>query len=404
MSYNSISRRKFVAGSGVALGALMAMDLPLFGKTFTASNVVNIGVIGTGKRGLGLINVMKKIPSFKLIACCDIIPENLNSAMAEADPKAKAYTDYEKLIADKNVDAVIVATPLYLHYPMSVAALSAKKNVYSEKSMAFTIEQSLDLVNRVKASNLVFQVGFQYRNYPLYHKIKQALEEGWIGDTYSIECQYNRNSDWRYPVNDPKMERIINWRMYNDLCGGPLSELCAHQIDIVNFLTGSYPIKTVGIGGIDFRKDGRTTADNVRTIYEYENGVKATYTSLLTNAFNGYQIKILGNKATIEVGRNKAYIYGESLKNELGTVDGVTGATITNVTQGKKIPLQYLNEGEVDVEPTYNALADFLDCVLNKKMPVSNVHTGNTSAIAICMGLDSIKTGEMQLWKPEYSI
>lgn len=404
MSDNSISRRKFVTSSALTLGGLMTIGSPLFSKAVAAGSVVQIGVIGTGKRGLGLINMIEQVPNLKVVACCDIIPDNLRAAMAKAGTKAKSYTDYEKLLADKSIDAVIIATPLYLHYPMAVSALAAKKHVYVEKSMAFTIDQTLDLVKKVRDSKLVFQVGFQYRNFGLYHKIKQVLQEGWIGDTYSFECQYNRNSDWKYPVKDPKMEKVINWRMYKNLCGGPLSELCAHQIDAVNYITNAHPLKVTGIGGIDYWKDGRETYDNVRTVYEYERGIKATYTSLLSNAYNGYMIRILGNKATIEIGRNKAYIYAESTKNVLGTVDGVTGATITNATQGKKTEIVYLEPGVKDIEPTVNALSNFADCVINNKKPVSNVDTGRDSAIAICMGLNAMETEKMQYWKPEYSI
>src|SRR5690625_4571818 len=100
---------------------------------------------------------MGKVLVMKIVACCDIIHENLIVAMTKAEPNAKAYTDYEKLLADRNVDAVVIATPLYLHYPMAVAALSVDKHVYVEKSMAFTIEQALDLVKRVRDSKLVFQ-------------------------------------------------------------------------------------------------------------------------------------------------------------------------------------------------------------------------------------------------------
>lgn len=403
MSDNSISRRKFVTGSALTLGGLLAAQTPLFGK-ISLKNEVQVGVIGTGKRGLGLINMIEQVPGLKVVACCDIIPENLSAAMQKAGTKAKSYTDYEKLLADKNVEAVIIATPLYLHYPMSIAALSAKKHVYVEKSMAFTIDQTLDLVKKVRASKQVFQVGFQYRNFELYHKIKEVIEKGWIGETYSLECQYNRNSDWRYPVRDPKLEKVINWRMYKDLCGGPLSELCAHQIDAVNYITNSHPIKVMGMGGINYWKDGRETYDNVRTIYEYANGAKATYTSVLSNAFNGYMIKILGNKATIEIGRNKAYIYSESTKNVLGIVDGVTGATLANETQGKKVEIPYLNVGEKGIEPTISALKDFQNCIVNNKKPVSNEDTGRDSAISICMGLNAMETETIQHWKPEYSI
>lgn len=403
MSENSISRRKFVANSALALGGLIAMETPLFGKIVSANDTVRVGVIGTGKRGLGLINTMAKVSGLKIVAYCDILPENLQAAMAKADPHAKAYTAYEKLLADKNVDAVVIATPLYLHYPMAVAALAANKHVYLEKTMTFTIEQSLDLVKKARNSKSIFQVGFQYRSFALYHKIKEVVQAGWIGDTYSFECQYNRNSDWRFPVKDPKQEKLINWRMYKDLSGGPLAELCAHQIDAVNYITDSHPVKVMGIGGIDFWKDGRETYDNIRTIYAYANGAKATYTSVLSNAFNGYQIRILGNKATIEIGRDTAYIYAETTKRVLGTVDGVTGATVLNATQGKKTEIPYLEAGQKAVEPTVNALSHFYDCIVNNKKPISNVETGRDTAIAICMGLNAMETETTQYWKPEYS-
>lgn len=399
-----MSRRKFVANSALALGGLVAMDIPLFGKTPSLGDTVQIGIVGTGKRGLGLLNTISDIPGLKVVACCDMIPENLEAATASIGPKAKAYTEYEKLLEDPHVDAVVIATPLYLHYPMAVAALSANKHVYVEKSMAFTIEQSLDLVKRVKASKLVFQVGFQYRNFGLYHKVKEVVQRGWIGDTYSFECQYNRNSDWKYPVSDPALEKVINWRLYKDMCGGPLSELCAHQIDAVNFITDSHPVKVIGIGGIDYWKDGRETHDNIRTVYEYEQGIKATYTSVLSNAFNGYQIKILGNKATIEIERNRAFIYPEATKRTLGTVDGVTGATILNATQEEKTEIHYLEPDQKMTEPTVNALTNFFDCIINNKQPMSNVETGRDSAIAICMGLNAIETEKMQYWQKEYTV
>jgi predicted dehydrogenase len=405
-----MDRRKFIAGSMLGVGGLLASYSPIFAGQGIPTNGkrVRIGIIGTGKRGQGLINtIIETTPGLEVVACCDLIPANLSAAMAKAGPKAIAYTDYEKLLNNKNIDAVIIATPLYLHYPMSVAALEMKKHVYVEKSMAFTIKESLDLVRRVKNSNQVLQVGFQYRNFPLYHQVKEVIKNGAIGG-YSIECQYNRYSDWRYPVSDTKMEKIINWRLYKDMCGGPLSELCAHQIDIVGYLLDSRPAQAFGIGGIDFYKDGRDTYDNVRTLYKYENGVKVAYTSTYANEGNPYQIKIIGAQATIEIGRNKAFIYAQSANKSMnqikGIVDGVTGATITNTTPGKKIEIPYLKPGMKAVEPTIYALNDFYDCVVNGKKPQSNVETGKDTAIAIRMGLDAMDTGNTQYWKPEYSI
>src|SRR5690606_41386730 len=124
--------------------------------------------------------------------------ENPEAAMATAVTKANGYRGYEKLLADQHVDAVIVSTPVYLHYPMAMAALERNKHVYVERSMAFTIEQALDMVRRVRESNLVLQVGFQYRNFPLYHKVKEIIQKGTMGG-YSVECQYNCTDDWILP-------------------------------------------------------------------------------------------------------------------------------------------------------------------------------------------------------------
>src|SRR5690606_27982828 len=102
-----------------------------------------------------------------------------------------------------------------------------------------------------------------------------------------------------------------------EYCGGPLSELCAHQIDAIHFMFGGInPVKVTGIGGVNYWKDGRDTYDNIRTIYEYPNDIKASIVSILSNAYNGYFIRILGDKATVEIQREKAFIYAESVSNK----------------------------------------------------------------------------------------
>ncbi len=199
------------------------------------------------------------------------------------------------------------------------------------------------------------------------------------------------------------MERAINWRMYREYCGGPLSELCAHEIDVVNYLTDSRPVKVVGLGGINYWKDGRDTYDNIRTVYDYPNGVKASVTSVLSNAYNGYSIRILGDKATVEILRDKAFIYPEITNNAKGVVDGVTGATIAVTTQGKGVEVKFGKPGDEELEPTVFALKDFAECVRNKKEPVSNVETGRDGSIAIHMGNAAADTEKVQYWKPEYS-
>ncbi|MDQ6480180.1 Gfo/Idh/MocA family oxidoreductase [Dyadobacter sp. LHD-138] len=398
------SRRKFIETGLSALAGLSLVTHPGFGTTAKPADKIRLGIIGTGSRGAGLASLVKNIPALSLIACCDTIPANLKNGMAHAEKGAKAYTDYRQLLDDKNIDAVIIATPLYLHYPMAIAALQAGKHIYLEKSMTYDIPQAIDLVKQVHKSGLIFQVGYQYRYYSLYHRVKEIMKENWLGKITHFECQYNRNSNWRFPVSDPKLERAVNWRMYRAYCGGPLSELCAHEIDVVNFMLDSHPLKVVGLGGINYWKDGRDTYDNIRTVYDYPNGVKASVTSVLSNAYNGYSIRILGDKATAEILRDKAFIYPENINNAKGTVDGVTGATLALTTQGQGVELKFGKPGEAVPEPTITALQDFAHCIQTKKQPISNVETGRDGSIAIHMGNAAADTESVQLWKPAYSV
>src|SRR5688572_20811663 len=404
MRMDNISRRKFISVGVAAVSGIAALSVPSLAQQFKEKKNIRLGLIGAGSRGRGLASFMKEMPGSELVGCCDILPDHLTEGLKFASKDAKGYADYRKLLDDKTIDAVIIATPLFLHYQMAVDALDAGKHVYLEKSLAYDIPQTLDLIKKVKQSKLVFQVGYQYRYYGLYHKVKEVIDQKWLGKITHFECQYNRNSNWRNPVSDPKLERTINWRMYREYCGGPLSELCAHEIDMVNYLTNSHPLKVTGMGGINYWKDGRDTYDNVRTIYEYPNGIKASFTSVLSNAYNGYGIRILGDKATVEIQREKAFIYAESTENIRGTVDGVSGATIKAVTQGEPVEIIFKKPGERDIEPTTFALQDFFECVRSGKRPVSNVVNAGESSIAIHMGNRAMDTETFQTWKPEYSI
>jgi predicted dehydrogenase len=223
-----------------------------------------------------------------------------------------------------------------------------------------------------------------------------------LGKITRFESQYNRNSDWRNPVPDPSLERIINWRMYKEYCGGPLSELCAHQIDMINFLLNAHPEKAVGMGGINYWKDGRTTFDHVHATYEYPGGIMSDVASTLSNAFDGYKIMIFGDRGTIEILREEAYIYAEHTNNARGTVDGVTGATISMATQGKGEKIKFQQPGEELLEPTTYALNDFFRCIREHIQPASNASNGKTASIAIHMGNIAAETGQVQYWKDEY--
>lgn len=397
----NFSRRQFLTTGMIGLSglAIAGNSAP---SIFTLSDKIKIGLIGVGQRGLGLATVIKNTPGLALTACCDLIPGNLAGGMKLSAPNSKSYTDYRKLLEDKNVDAVVIATPLYLHYPMAMEALKANKHIYIEKTMTYDIVQALNIVKEVKKHpKLVFQVGHQYRYYDMYPKIKTYIANGLIGKVTHFESQYNRNSNWRRPVPAGYTDKQINWRMYKEYSGGVLAELSAHQIDVVNWLTDSRPEKVMAMGDVNYWKDGRTTFDNVRAIYEYPSGIKSSVTSILSNQYNSYITRILGSEGTIEMGRDFAKLYMEPKKKELAIVDGVTGATKEALEKGEGIKIYTDREG---IEPTVYAMKAFEDSIRKGQKATCNEITGKDVAIAVHLGNKSTETGNTEYWKPEYSI
>lgn len=177
-----------------------------------------------------------------------------------------------------------------------------------------------------------------------------------------------------------------------------MTELCSHQVDILNWFNGGHPLSVAAMGGIDYWQDGRETYDNIRAIYAYPNGVKANVSSILSNSFNGYSIRVLGTKGTIEIQRTKALAYPEQLNTKPTTVDGVTGATAESWGQGKPLELKFESQDGENRDPTAYALLDFVKCVREGKIPFSNVETGSYAAKSVILANRAAESESVQHW------
>jgi predicted dehydrogenase len=158
-----ITRRKFLESSALASAAMGLGVISLRGqnKAVPANSIINVGVIGTGDRGAWLVYLMKNVPGLRVTACCDVLPSHLEDGLKDAAPGAKGYSDYRKMLEDKNLDAVVIASPLYLHYQMAIDTLAAGQHVFCEKTMTYSIEQAVELVKKVNQSGKIFQVYFR---------------------------------------------------------------------------------------------------------------------------------------------------------------------------------------------------------------------------------------------------
>ena len=396
-----MKRREFVIKSGLAAAALGTTSFMESGIAYPkkAADTINIGVIGTGDRGAGLINIMNDISELNVISCCDILPFRLQKGIANTSGKAKGYSDYRKLLEQKDIDAILVATPFNTHSQIAIDAIDAGKHVFCEKTMAKGFDGIIQLRDKVNNSDKIFQTGHQYHSSRLYRHVVELIQTGKVGKVTAIECQWNRNGNWRRPVTDSNLERAINWRMYREYSGGLVAELCSHQIDFANWVLNATPDQVLGVGGIDYWKDGRETFDNVHLIYSYPNGVKATFTCLTSNSKDDYQIKVMGDKGTLILDYVNAWFFPEgNYKKEIQEVDGVSGATI-KWDEGKGIPLDIEH-----ADPSTQALIDFKNNILDNTVPTSNITTGAKAAACVQMGLDAMYNNKIVQWNNELNL
>ncbi len=395
-----MKRRDFIVKGGLLTTGILTTSqaMPFEDYHFGASDTINIGVIGTGSRGGGLIPILNDIEGIHVAACCDVLPFRLEEGLQKAGGKSKGYADYQRVLDDKDIDAVLIATPFNTHSKIAIDAVDAGKHVYCEKTMAKNLDGIEALVQKASGSATIFQTGHQWHSSRLYKHVVELIKAGEIGEVISFECQWNRNGDWRRPVPYPSLERAINWRMYREYSGGMAAELCSHQIDFINWVLEENPKKIMGVGGIDYWKDGRETFDNIHLLFEYPSGVKAKFTCLTSNALGDFQIKVHGSKGTIQLDYTKAWIYYEKGQGkELTDVDGVSGATANPYLQGTGVLIDVSH-----IDPSKQALVDFKESILNNTVPISDVYTGANTAVAVQLSLDAMIKEETQYWTPSY--
>lgn len=399
-----MSRRHFIKQSGLLAGGLLLSNQWLQAFSGTAEKI-NIGIIGCGDRGTGIMKMLaEQQDRFTVTAICDVLDFRLESAKnAIPSVTPKAYKDYRKILDDKSIQAVVIATTLSEHYHIAKDALLAGKHIYLEKAMTYAIDQTLDLVKTSKARpGQIVQIGHQYRSTPLYFKVKEMIDKGYLGKVTQIDSRWDRNWNWRRPVPTGYTDKQVNWRMYKEYSGGLPAELLSHQMDFVNWAFNTHPDEVLGTGGIDFYKDGRETYDNVQVMLRYgKENMIGNFGATCGNAHDGYIFKIKGTKGAVHLLMHDGIYYPEpTTKKELQTVDGVTGAT--KIDWNKEGGINIMNEPMKD--GTWYALLEFHDCITNKKMPTSNIITGGTTAICVALANNAIFSHKIEEWKPAYNL
>jgi predicted dehydrogenase len=437
--FRALDRRSFLKESAAA-SAAFAAALEVFRAEKAAAEEaaaeaaagpvkpVNIAIIGSGSEGNMLLQQALKSPGVFCKAVCDCWPTSLKSGLDSAkDQKtyagfrkdadmeealkigaeAKGYDNFKDLLEkEKDVEAVIIATPLHTHAELILAVLAAGKHVYCEKMMAMTVDDCKKVGRAARDSKKVVQFGHQQHWndwYLLGHKL--IYNDKVCGDHLThMGAWWYRNGTWRRPVSDSEkslidpakygykdVDELRNWRMYWKTSGGLMSELACHQIDMANWYAGGLPTMVLARGGGPTRDDWQGEVyDNVQCIFEYPKGVTLTYQSLSTNSHEGQGEEFMGSEGTVHLSRSGGTVFREPKATKLaweehatktkdekgkGGIVLKTGSTVTDGSGQKGEGLKGAEGGKKDPFKDYrSALADWAKCIREGKP--ENVKTG----------------------------
>jgi predicted dehydrogenase len=407
------TRRDFLK----AVAVLPAAGAFYFGyEQMGGKKPVRAAIIGTGDEGCQAMIRSHNRNYLDFIGFCDIRPTQIERARKEfldhkdpTDGKTKDYSkadvdslrfypSYKEMLADPDVELVVIALPLFLHAPVAIEAMKAGKHVFCEKLMARTVTQCKEMVRTARETNKLLGIGHQRHYSTLYDNANALVQSGQLGDIRHIRALWHRNNavpivkrdkagnpvrskdgGWEYEVDEnghirywdswrrdipaedisidlvktrvldnpaygyDSIDQLIRWRLYNKTGAGLMAELGSHQLDAVSiFLGKKHPKAVTGVGGTYFYKDGREVDDHVFTMFEFpgqdpRESVVVTYSSINTNAFENYGEQILGSRATLIVEAEKdIYLFKERDRNFPNAGSSPTSTSITVETKGGK--------------------------------------------------------------------
>lgn len=444
---NDSSRRQFIrrlAGTtaAVAVGSsVLAHENrsrfveTLRRHTIAANDNINIALIGAGGMGTQDTITALMVPGVKLVAVCDLYDGRLKEAKDRWGNHLFTTRSYKEILARKDIDAVIVATPDHWHQQISIDSLKAGKHVYCEKPMVHDITEGPAVIAAQKETGKIFQVGSQGVSSLGNEKAKQLLRDGAIGQVNYAEGFWARHSPtgaWQYPIpadaspatvdwdtfvsNTKKRPfdatRFFRWRNYRDYGTGMSGDLFVHLFSSLHFITDSFgPNKVYASGGLRYWKDGREVPDVLLGTFDYPQSQAhpAFNLSLRCNFVDGTSgntyLKLVGSEGSMDitwdsvtVKRNKTIASDDPFYIEQMKKAG------TPVTGRKKIlpPEEYTFEVEKGyLGGPYDHFANFFDAIRKGGKVVEDAIFGYRAAAPALLCNDSYNNDTSILWNPE---
>ena len=387
------SRRKFLKDA--AMGAAVLAAGPA-ARALGANDRVRVGMIGVGGRGQELLHEVLRVPNAQLVAIADIYSRRREEAKKLA-PEIQTLDDHRRLLDMKDIDGVLVASPLHIHARHFLDALAAGKDLYSEKTMTWSIPEAEQCRAAATKSDRVIQIGLQHESSGSLADARKWIKDGIVGKITQVESWMSRNTprgkgqwvravppdctaenvNWKAFLNGrPERPfdgfRFMNWRLYWEFSGGNVTENMVHQIAwIMSALDLPLPAAAYMSGGVFSEKDGREVPDTIVVTLDFPGDVVVTWQSTFSNSRYGLGERLLGSDGTVEhVAGANDMVSGrsaESIRYYPEKVNRPEGAALTGESR------------------TQNHMANWIDCIRSRKTPNATVEIGYRSAIAAHM-------------------
>jgi predicted dehydrogenase len=384
------NRRTFLLAGG-ALAAYAA----------SPADQIVLGVIGAGGRGTLVMSTFQKDAAVRVGAVSDVFEPNLERALStasKAGSQPKPYRNYKDLLADKDIQAVLIATPEHWHYQMVLDALAAGKDIYVEKPLCQKPEQGAALVEAEKKSKCIVQVGMQRRSYDLYQEGRKIVAAGELGSVRMVRSWWLNNylgpaatkldgkldwDQWQGPAAhrafDP--DRFRNWRYYSDYAGGILADQGAHVFDGIHMLMNAgYPLAVTAAAGKP-HKQGVDSPESVVATAEYREdfiGVfSINYAAMQYRTRNDQLNQLDGDQARMDIGREELRVYRKGAEDQ--------------VAIEKKSEKGFNWATDLHVQ-------NFLDCVRTRNTPTAPMRLAFQAALVVQMANLSLKSGRRMRW------
>lgn len=311
------NRRDFLKGGSFATLMTMLGGVPLFAQATGEEEKkpvgpkVKVGVIGLGVWGREILDQLGRLEQAEIVAICDNYPAMVRRSSSKA-PGAAQAEDAQAVIDNKDVQAVIIATPSHQHKDLAIAALKAGKHVYCEAPLATSLEDARAIALAAKNNpEVVFQPGLQMRSDPQRLFLLPFIRSGALGKFIMARAQWHKKQSWRSTSPSAEREKALNWRLSQATSIGLAGEIGIHQLDQAGWFINADAAAVTGFGSINFWNDGRDVADTLHLVIEYPNDVRMAYSSTLANSFDSEYEILYGSDAAVMMRDNKAWMFKE---------------------------------------------------------------------------------------------